>query len=74
MNGREVQIHTPFITLDQFLKWAGVTGTGGEAKASLAEGLVLVNGVEERRRGRKLYPGDTVQAGGDRLVITGGEE
>ncbi len=31
------------------------------AKALLQEGQVRVNGEPEERRGRKLYPGDTVE-------------
>jgi ribosome-associated protein len=55
-----VQIHTEYITLDAFLKWAGVADTGGHAKALIASGQVKVNGEVELRRGRKLRPGDTV--------------
>lgn len=67
---REIAIHTPFITLDQFLKWAGVVGTGGEGKALLARGRVRVAGAVETRRGRKLHPGDVVEVGRERLVVT----
>lgn len=55
-----VTISTPFIKLDSFLKLSGAAPSGGEAKAWIAEGGVLVNGEAETRRGRKLYPGDTV--------------
>ncbi len=37
--------------------------SGGEAKALLESGSVLVNGEPETRRGRQLHPGDTVTAG-----------
>lgn len=57
-------ITTEFITLDAFLKWAGVAGTGGHAKALIASGDVRVNGEVEMRRGRKLHPGDRVAAAG----------
>ena len=46
--------------LDQFLKWQGLVGTGGEAKQLILSGQVTVNGKEETRRGRKLIQGDLV--------------
>lgn len=59
-----VKINTPDINLDQFLKWAGVATTGGEAKLMIKSGDVKVNGAPEFRRSRKLQPGDTVEAQG----------
>ncbi|KPQ33453.1 MAG: ribosome-associated protein [Phormidium sp. OSCR] len=52
------------IKLAQFLKWVGAVNTGGEAKVLIQYGEVLVNGVVETRRGRKLVPGDVVVAQG----------
>ena len=49
------------IRLDQFLKIWGVVSTGGEAKIVIQEGRVLVNGVVETRRGKKLAVGDVVE-------------
>ena len=46
--------------LDQFLKWEGLVGTGGEAKQLILSGAVTVNGMRETRRGRKLMQGDLV--------------
>jgi len=57
---KRITISTEFIKLDQFLKFAGAADTGGECKMMVQEGYVLVNGEQELRRGRKLYPGDTV--------------
>lgn len=57
---QEVTITTPFITLGQLLKKIQAVDSGGQVKALLATGSVRVNGVPELRRGRKLYPGDTV--------------
>ena len=59
-----------FIKLDQFLKLAQVVQTGGEAKHLIQSGAVMVNGVEETRRGRKLYHGDQVQLeDGEEMVV-----
>lgn len=48
------------IKLGQFLKWQGLVQTGGEAKVRIQGGEVLVNGILETRRGRKLITGDQV--------------
>ena len=67
----EVPIKTEKIALYQFLKWARIVGTGGEAKMLIQEGLVTVNGYVELRRGRRLQPGDEVVVrgqGGFRVV------
>ena len=58
------------ITLDQFLKQVGIVGSGGEAKILIQGGEVLLNGVVETRRGKKLVEGDVVEFGGQRLVVT----
>lgn len=49
-----------FIRLGQALKKAGIVGAGSDAKILIGNGEVSVNGEIEERRGRKLYPGDTV--------------
>lgn len=55
------KITTEYITLQQFLKFAGIAQTGGEAKILVKEKEIYVNGEKENRRGRKLYPGDKVK-------------
>ena len=57
----EIKISTPFIKLDQLIKFAGISFDGAEAKEIVKQGRVKVNGEEELRRGRKLYKGDKVQ-------------
>jgi ribosome-associated protein len=64
-----ITIHTPFVTLGQMLKIADVISSGGEAKSYLAATSVLVDGVSENRRGRKLYPGAVVTVGNQRFEI-----
>ncbi len=56
----EIKITTPFIKLEQLLKFAGLVSTGGEAKVVILEGQVSVNGNVELARGKKVYPGDIV--------------
>ena len=57
------------LRLDQFLKWQGLVGTGGEAKFRIQRGDVRVNGSLEQRRGRKLQPGDRVNLAGQELEV-----
>ena len=63
------KLNKEYIKLDQFLKMSNIISTGCEAKIYLMENKVLVNGIEENRRGRKLYPGDTVTVEGRKLVV-----
>lgn len=55
--------------LDQFLKFHGLVGTGGEAKFRIQEGEVTVNGAVEVRRGRQLVVGDVVVLSSERRVV-----
>jgi len=55
-----VTIKTESINLDALLKFAGLAGTGGEAKLFIQEGAVKLNGSVEVRRTKKVFPGDVV--------------
>ena len=66
---REVRIRDETIRLGQALKLAGLTGSGGEARALIEEGAVRVNGEVEMRRGRQLLRGDVVAVGGEAVRI-----
>jgi ribosome-associated protein len=57
------------IRLDDFLKWSGLVGTGGEAKLYIQSGEVLVNGEVEIRRRKQLAIGDVVELMGQKLVV-----
>ena len=56
--------------LDQFLKWKGLVSTGGEAKNLIKSGNVMVNGYVEKKRGRKLCPGDLVCCGNEKILVS----
>ncbi|WP_338817386.1 S4 domain-containing protein YaaA [Parvimonas micra] len=64
----EIIIDTEFIKLDSLLKYAAVVQTGADAKFFISEGLVLVDGEVETRRGRKIYDGMTVKILSDEEV------
>ena len=60
----KIRITTEFIKLDALLKFAGLCETGGEAKELIQGGAVKVNGEVCTQRGKKLRPGDDVEAEG----------
>ena len=64
-----LEITTDFIKLDSFLKLVNLVSSGGEAKEMIIDGLVRVNGEQEMRRGRKLYPGDRVSLDGHEFMV-----
>lgn len=52
---------TEYIKLDAFLKLCGACDTGGEAKWTIQNGEVLVNGEPCLQRGKKLHDGDLIK-------------
>ena len=65
----KIKISTEFIKLDSLLKFASLVGTGGEAKARIQDGEVLVNGEVCTMRGKKIRPGDTVSIDGNEVIV-----
>jgi len=66
----EVPIRDEMIRLGQLLKLAGVVDDGAQARALIEDGQVSVDGEVERRRGRQVRPGSTVELGGTRVHVT----
>lgn len=66
---KEIKIKDEFIKLGQLLKLAGLVSSGVEAKIVIAEGEVSYNGEIETRRGKKVYPGDTVDFDGETIKV-----
>ena len=64
MGEERVKIETPFIKLQDLLKFAGAVETGGEAKVRIQGGGGRVNGEPCTMRGKKLYPGDRAELDG----------
>ena len=56
----EIPIHTEFIKLQDFLKFANAVESGGMAKTVILAEEVKVNGEVCTMRGKKLRPGDEV--------------
>jgi ribosome-associated protein len=64
-----INLREEFIKLGQALKATGLVESGVEAKEVIQNGLVLVNGEIDTRRGRKLYAGDVVEFDGEEIRI-----
>ena len=69
-NSVHVAIETEFIKLQDAMKYANIVYSGGEAKALIQEGEVLVNGEVCTMRGKKLRPGDKFEFDGQSYLIT----
>ena len=65
----EIKIHTEYIKLDDLLKFAGIIGSGGQAKAVILDGLVKVNGEICTMRGKKLRGGEIIEFMGNKLKV-----
>ena len=64
-----IKLRDEFIKLGQALKAAGFVESGVESKEVISQGLVIVNGEIETRRGKKLYDGDELEFDGDKISI-----
>ncbi len=58
-----------FIQLYKILKVEGLASSGGEAKAVIAAGQVLVNGAIETQKRKKIVAGDIVEFGNKKIHI-----
>lgn len=65
----KIEISGGVIRLGQFLKAAVLVSTGGEAKARVQDGEVLLNGEIETRRGRQLHHLDVVEIDGEAAQV-----
>ena len=65
----EFELRGEFVTLDNLLKATGLAGSGGAAKAMVAEGLVQVDGRDELRKTCKIRAGQVVSVRGARVRV-----
>ena len=61
-----------YIALCDLLKLAGLAESGGQAKAVIAEGLVLRNGAVETRKTAKIRGGEVIEFDGAVLEVRDG--
>jgi len=56
-----VELREQPVELYKLLKFEGLASSGGEAKALIANGHVLVNGEVETRKRKKIVSGDVIE-------------
>ena len=66
---RAVVVRAVPIELCQFIKFGGLTESGGEAKLLIGTGVVLLNGAVETQKRKKLAAGDQVTVNGQTIVV-----
>lgn len=66
----EIKISDEYIKLGQALKLAGIASSGVEAKFMIEDGIVMVNGETELRRGRKVRAGDLIDIEGNQVKVS----
>lgn len=66
---RDVEISKEPIELYKILKFENLVGSGGEAKFVISEGQVIVNGEVETRKRKKIFSGDVIEFGEDKIRL-----
>lgn len=65
----DVEVNMVPVELYKILKFEGLVGSGAEAKAVVADGMVRVNGAIEIQKRKKIVAGDIIEFAGQRLRI-----
>ena len=66
---REIEISEEPIELYKILKFEDMVVSGGEAKYVISEGQVIVNGKVETRKRKKIFSGDVVEFGEEKIRV-----
>jgi ribosome-associated protein len=66
---REIEISEEPIELYKILKFKNMVDSGGEAKHVIFEGQVKVNGKVETRKRKKIFSGDVVEFGENKIRV-----
>jgi ribosome-associated protein len=66
---RELEISKEPIELYKILKFENMVVSGGEAKYVISEGQVKVNGKVETRKRKKIFSGDIVEFGENKIRV-----
>ncbi len=66
---KEIQIKDEYIKLFKLLKYANLVSSGGEAKFLIEEGLVKVNNIIEKQKGKKIYKNDIIEFNEERILV-----
>ena len=62
---KDVFINKEHVELFKILKFEGIVSSGAEAKDVIASGTVLVNGIIEKQKRKKMVAGDTIELNGE---------
>ena len=66
---REIEISEEPIALYKILKFENLVASGGEAKYLISEGQVIVNGTVETRKRKKIFSGDVIEFGKEKIRV-----
>ena len=67
---KDMEITEEPVELCRILKFENMVASGGEAKHVIAEGLVKVNGEVETRKRKKIFSGDIIEFGNEKIRLT----
>jgi ribosome-associated protein len=62
---KDVFINKEHVELFKILKFEGIASSGAEAKDMISAGTVLVNGIIEKQKRKKMVAGDTIEFKGE---------
>ena len=62
---KDVFINKEPAELFKILKFEGIASSGAEAKTLISAGTVLVNGIIEKQKRKKMVAGDTIELNGE---------
>ena len=62
---KDVFLNKEQVELFKILKFEGIASSGAEAKDMIAAGTVLVNGIIEKQKRKKMVAGDTIELNGE---------
>ena len=66
---KEIEITREPVELYKILKFENIVSSGGEAKTVIYEGQVMVNGLVETRKRKKIISGDIIEFMGNEFKI-----
>jgi ribosome-associated protein len=65
------ELEEEFVELYKILKFEGLVDSGGMAKQIIADGQVIVNGLVETRKRKKISAGDNIEYSGQSIDVKG---
>ncbi len=64
-----ININKEPVELFKIIKFEGIADSGGEAKAMITNGEILVNGEIETQKRKKIFNGDKISANGEEYDV-----